>query len=134
MERRLAAAAGMLHQSLQAKGGSGAAAEACDVGEASSDAAAQQQAAAAAAESAQAATEAALVQLDASLMVEKRTLRAASDARDAAEQELRQAERRYQRCTSPRGQRGPRPKQAAGAAGDRPGHGTRRQLQVSFCL
>ena len=137
-ESRVAAAAGTLHQSLQTKGGGGAAAEACDAGTEAANAAAQQQAAAAAAvaaESAQAANEAALVQLDAGLAVEKRILQAATDARDTAQQELRQAERRYQRCTATPGQRGPRPKQAAGgAAGDRPGHGTRRQLQVSSCL
>ena len=127
----------MLHQSLQTKGSSGLAAEACDAGTDVSDAAAQQQAAAAAAEaaeSAQAANEAALVRLDASLAVEKRTLQAALHARDAAQQELRQAERRYQRCMAPQGQRGPRPKHAATeAAVDSPGNGTRRQLQVSFC-
>ena len=86
-------------------------------------------------ESAQAANEAALVQLDAGLAVEKRRLQAATDAQDTAQQELRQAERRYQRCTAPQGQQGLRPKQAAdGPVGGSPGSSTRRQLQVALHL
>jgi hypothetical protein len=138
LERRLAAAAGTLHQSLQAEGVSSSAAKSCNASAEAADAAAQQQAeatAAEAAESAQAANEAALVRLDGDMAVEKRTLRAAMDARDAAQQELRQAERRYQRCAAPQWQRGPRLKHAAtGAAIDSPGNGTRRQLQVTLRL
>ena len=132
LERHLAAAARVLHQSLQAKDGSSTVADACAARAEGCEAVEQQQQQAAAAETALTTSEATLVRLDATLAAEKRALHAATEARDAAQQEVAQAERRYQRCTAVQGQQGPRPKPpASGASADVPSHGARRQLRVT---
>lgn len=74
-------------------------------------------------------SEAALVRLDASLAVEKQALQAATDARDAAQRELGQADKRYRRCAAAQGQR---PKQTKGVIAGDSSHGPRRQLQVKL--
>jgi hypothetical protein len=133
LERQLAAEVRVLHQSLQAQGSSSIAAGACAAAEDGCDAAAQQQAEAA--EAALATSDATVVRLDASLAPEQRVLRAATDAQDAAQQELSQAEKRYQRCTAAQALQSRRPMQAAdGAAGGNPSPGARRQLQVTLRL
>lgn len=121
LEQALEAAAGVLDQRLQSAGsyrpGSDTCAAHADVCDTQAEAA----------DAALAAAEATLVRLDARMAAEKQALQAATDARDAAQRELKQAEKRHRRCSNP-GQQA----RQSGIAAAHSSAGPRRQLQVAY--